>query len=57
MSDEKGAASSAQRLTELAQRLNQLNAARFTSSIEFTGKTTSLPPHVFEKLARTKAAE
>jgi hypothetical protein len=49
MSDEKGAAGSAQRLTELAQRLNQLNATRFTAMA--AENPTQLPPHLVEVLS------
>jgi hypothetical protein len=52
MSDETGAAGSAQRLTELAQRLNQLNATRFTAMA--TEHSTQLPPHLVEKISEKK---
>jgi hypothetical protein len=52
MSDEQGAAGSAQRLTAVAQRLNQLNAARFTAMAD--GKSTQLPPHLAEKISEKK---
>jgi hypothetical protein len=54
MSDEIGAAGSAQRLTELAQRLNQLNAARFTAMPD--GKSTQLPPHLTENISGKKTS-
>jgi hypothetical protein len=52
MSDEKGAADSAQRLTELAQRLNQLNAARYTAMA--AENPTQLPPHLTEVVSTSK---
>ena len=51
MSDEKGAAGSAQRLTEVAQRLNQLNATRYLAMA--AENPTQLPPHLIEKKAGT----
>jgi hypothetical protein len=47
MSDEKSAAGSAQRLTEVAQRLNQLNATRFLAMA--AENPTQLPPHLIER--------
>jgi hypothetical protein len=44
MSDEADAAGSAQRLTELAQHLNQLDAARYSAMA--AENPTQLPPHL-----------
>lgn len=52
MSDEAGPVASTQRLTELAQRLNQLNAARYTAIA--AENPTQLPPHLIEKVSRPK---
>jgi hypothetical protein len=49
MSDEKGAADSAQRLTEVAQRLNQLNATRYLAMA--AENPTQLPPHLIEGMS------
>jgi hypothetical protein len=57
MGDEKGAAGSAQRLTEVAQRLNQLNATRYLAMA--AENPTQLPPHLIERTlseSRTSAA-
>jgi hypothetical protein len=54
MSDEAGAAGSAQRLTELAQQLNQLNAARYSAMA--AEHPTQLPPHLAEKISSRKTS-
>jgi hypothetical protein len=54
MSDEKGAAGSAQRLTEVAQRLNQLNATRYLAMA--AENPTQLPAHLVERISSESKA-